>query len=431
MSFIRKYIRQLDNRDRLLFVVGLLVFIKLKILGTFATAEILIFAVTPFIPFRQFMRDPRMRTFFTLACVWLLGVLIADFYNESTLENCLKGAFNVVFLILLIPFSYWTLHDKPERMLTFLAGAAISSYVAFLLFGSGYESEVSNIVWGYYAIQYLFVAAAAFLYFSGHRKAGCVTLFMYGFYGLFNLSRYTFLLYTLDVIILFSIGKVTERNRRARRRALYRHALFLVLCLCAAFGGIRAVYSGLAAGGMLGKYAQEKYRSQAETVLGIASGRVDFFEAGYAIIANPLMGYGSFAIDKDNVVNRFREKVGLERATNRGVTGINKSLPTHSYLFGAWVQSGILGMLIWLWAFIILVKFLTRYLLYRPRLVLLNLALASMTLWDILFSPLSSRPIVVFSMTFFIIQYSQAYLYDKKRRLGNKYLDSNTVVQPG
>ncbi|MCM1163358.1 MAG: hypothetical protein NC339_03810 [Muribaculaceae bacterium] len=432
MSPIRQYIKQFDRKDKLIFLVGLLTFVKFRLLGTFAAGEILVFLITPFIPFRSFLHNGRMRTFATLACLWLAGVLIADIYNESSLENSLKGAFNVVFFLCLIPFGYWMLSDKPERMLTFIAGAAISRYLSYLLFGSGTEdSEIADIVWGYYSLQYLFLAAAAYMYYAGHRKAACITIFAFGFYGLFNLSRYLFLIYTLDVIILLTIGKVNNSNKRARRRALYRHSIPLVLCLCVAFGGVKYLYSSLAAKGVLGEYAQLKYKKQASSAIGIASGRIDFFEAGYAIIANPLMGYGSFAKDKDNVVNRFREKIGIEKSVNRGISGMDQYMPTHSHIFGSWIQAGILGMFLWLWVLVLMFKFLFRYLLYNPRMLLFNLVLASMTIWDILFSPLGSRPITVFSIIFFITQYSQAYLNDKVHRQGNRYIHYNTVVQPG
>ncbi len=66
------------------------------------------------------------------------------------------------------------------------------------------------------------------------------------------------------------------------------------------------------------------------------------------------------------------------------VSGI---IQTHSFIFGAWVDAGILGAVFWGWVFVMALKALLK--LYPPKFVLPPLVpwMAFEMLWEILFSP--------------------------------------------
>ncbi|MCM1522570.1 MAG: hypothetical protein NC039_07965 [Muribaculaceae bacterium] len=430
MSAIGRLIRHLDNKDKLIFVVGLLSYIKFRVLGTFACAEILIFLSTPFIPFKAFTRNKEVRTFFLLAGLWLLGVLLADIYNDSPLTERLKGTFNVMFLMMLIPFAYWILYDKPQRMLFYVLGAGISGVLSFHFQGTAYEAdnEIANIMWGYYAMQYLTVAIAAWLYYAGHRKAGCIVIMAFGILGLFNLSRNVFLLYTIDTIIILVIGKVVESNKWRSKLKMAKRFIPLLLLLVIAFMGVKAVYSDLAASGTLGERAKEKYEDQAGRKLGLVSARSDFFVALYSITESPIFGYGSYAKDTGHFNQRFYNMIGQDLHMNRVPDTTEKLMQGHSYILGAWVYSGILGCIFWVWVLFMLLKFIHKALFLYPNLLLLNITLLSMLLWDIFFSPFKDRMVVLMDLTFILIQ---LYAYRKYTRQDKLNLNNNTLVQSG
>jgi hypothetical protein len=62
-------------------------------------------------------------------------------------------------------------------------------------------------------------------------------------------------------------------------------------------------------------------------------------------------------------------------------------IPEHSYLFGAWVDAGILGAVFWAWVFLLDAKTLMR--VYPPTTMLLPVMsyVGFELLWDIIFSP--------------------------------------------
>src|SRR5258708_14335741 len=81
----------------------------------------------------------------------------------------------------------------------------------------------------------------------------------------------------------------------------------------------------------------------------LLAGRNEFLAAGSAIRDSPFIGHGSWAKDpkyKAILYDRLAElgyrKMGPELESD--------VIPSHSYVFGAWVESGILGAVFWCWA---------------------------------------------------------------------------------
>ena len=82
--------------------------IKVRFLGTFGISEILVFCSYFFIGLRLGLSEnKRMNHIVLLSLLWLIGIFIADRFNDINLIDSLKGSFNVIFIILLIPFVYW------------------------------------------------------------------------------------------------------------------------------------------------------------------------------------------------------------------------------------------------------------------------------------------------------------------------------------
>ena len=65
----------------------------------------------------------------------------------------------------------------------------------------------------------------------------------------------------------------------------------------------------------------------------------------------------------------------------------NGFIPTHSYLFGAWVDAGILGAVFWAWIFVLAARVLMRVYPETAQLLPVVAFLSFLLLWDILFSP--------------------------------------------
>lgn len=383
----------LINKDRFIFIIGLLSMIKFRFLGTFGISELLVFSSYLCINSQIALENKHVRKLLLFAFIWLIGVISSDIINHSTLENSLKGSFNVVFIIALIPFGYWALYDKPERMLFFWAGVAVSSILGFRFQRVEMMNELAADTWTVYAVKWLFLFLGGWLYYRGNIKFAYILLVTFATWTLFHQSRNIFLMFVLPVGILIYIGEVTDYNIFEKFNRYRRGVLKLFLVVGITFIGISYTYETLAANGTLGEYAKNKYIKQKQSELGLASGRADFLASLYAISKKPIFGYGSYAVDNDKVFAEFNRIIGLDYSDL--LSGENR-VPAHSYMLGAWVNAGLLGFIFWLFILKKIFNFLRFSLFCRHKLMCINLLLTFSMLWDIFFSPFADRLNFVF-----------------------------------
>lgn len=381
-----------SRKDIFLFVVGVLSLIKVRFFGTFALAEILSMSSIFFLPWWRCLYNKQVRILFSMACLWLLSVLVSDLYNDSLFVNSLKGSFNVIFLILDIPFVYWAFYDRPKRILYYWFGVGLGSLIQFYIF-SNYESEFEYDVWRVYAYDVLFIALSGILYYRGFKLLSLMAIEGFAIWSLFHFSRNIFLSATISVAMLLFIDRMGKGTPIQLQR-IYRQKILLILCSIG-LGAVIAfnVYDYTASRGILGENAYNKYHMQKNTAAGIASGRLDFAISLKLISENPFWGYGSYAIDKDGYKERYLESHGYEvSGEDRG----ESMLPGHSYFLGAWVYSGLLSVPFWLYI-IGQICFCLKNgtMLKNFRLMGIVVLLMSSYIWKIFFSPFADRILFV------------------------------------
>jgi O-antigen ligase len=156
------------------------------------------------------------------------------------------------------------------------------------------------------------------------------------------------------------------------------------------------IYSALAVNGYLGQKNQEKYLSQSEGRYGIViNGRVNVVGAVLALRDSPLVGYGSWAEDRNRYFEQALELVGFDPRIYSGAEDVvTMRIPTHSYLLEAWVEHGALAAIFWIYALYFLIKFMRHYPIKDRAYLALMCVQFWLFLWNIFFSPLGSRPVV-------------------------------------
>ena len=162
------------------------------------------------------------------------------------------------------------------------------------------------------------------------------------------------------------------------------------LALAVAVGGIGlafvSLYGHLASGGALGASAAQKYEVQAGGSLGlVARGRPEILVSSRAVADSPFLGHGSWAKDPKYLEMQIGD--GVHPSPSTLAEGL---IPTHSYLMGAWVEAGLLGVPVWIWTVFLAAGVLAR--LYRRDGLLVPLiAFAGLALtWNVFFSPYGS-----------------------------------------
>lgn len=379
------------NKNRIVFVIGLLSCIQVRVVGTFSIAEVVALLAMPFVGL-SCLRNKQIATFMAMLGVWLLGVVISDILNETPQVDAIKGAFNVILFIAIIPFIYWSLKDNIYRILYYAAGYGISGVLQWRFFISTGDNEYYAQVWLSYCLIGLICYIGYYLYSKGHKIAAYIVMEGFAFWTLFNESRHLFLMISLGIVILLIIGNVKENNWQIKQQKFLRNIIPLSIVLGIAFLGVTKTYSHLASEGYLGERAQHKYEVQHSTRMGLASGRQDFILAIHTIAANPIWGYGSYAKDKTGLnYQLLRQLESKQTAQILYSSTYQEMLHGHSYILGAWVYSGILGAIFWIYVLGIILKFARKYLLSYPTLTCYFVISISLMMWDILFSPFANR----------------------------------------
>lgn len=381
----------LHNKNLLVFIIGLLSCIQIRVIGTFSFAEVIALVALPFVGL-YCLRNKQIAIFIMMLFVWLFGVIISDIWNETPTEDALKGTFNVILFLLIVPFTYWSLKDDVKRILYYAAGYGISGVIRWRYFIATGEDEYYAQVWLSYCLLGLFVFIGYYLYSKGYKKTSYIILEGFAIWTLFNESRHLFMMISLGVIILILIGKVSESNWKVKQHKLIRNTMPMGIVLLVAFFAIAKTYTHLASSGYLGERAKYKYELQSSAKMGLASGRNDFILSLHTIAANPIWGYGSYAKDKYGLNYKLLHQVESKSfAQIMYSRTYQEMLHGHSYILGAWVYSGILGAIFWIYVSCIIFIFIRRYLLCYPSLVCYFTISICLMLWDILFSPFANR----------------------------------------
>lgn len=375
-------------KDLFIFLIGLLGYVQVRVIGTFAVSEVIILLFTIFIPIKKFWHNPYYRKYFLFAFVWLAGVLLADFWNNTPTEDAIKGSFNVLLLIAICPFCYWALADKPARYMYYLLGFAFSRLYNYYFQYHDY-TDYDYQVWLVYAYYPMAMVVGGLLYYYNKKNLSYVVVLAFSVWSLFHYSRNIFLVQSMAIITLMFINYISRNNKDFGRVFSRRVAFYIVLLIIGLYA-VSNIYSTLAGNGTLGIQAQQKYIRQNRTKIGVASGRGDFVTAAYLASRNPIIGYGSYAKDKDKVSFKFgRQFDAYKEASHWKKTDL---LAGHSYILGAWVYAGVLGFLFFAFILYLMWLFLRKgAIVKQPLLTGLLIYIYFKFLWDILFSPFADR----------------------------------------
>ena len=323
-----------------------------------------------------------------LALLWLVGVVSSDLYNETTTTSALKGSFNIILMILDIPFVYWAFYASPKRVLYYWVGVGIGSLIQFYVF-SYYESEFEYDVWRVYAYDVLVLALSGLLFYKNRILLSLLLAEGFAIWSLFHSSRNIFLCTTIAASLLIFIVHVKKTNIDKALSNYKKNISWLFISLLVGAFVASNAYEYAAGNGYLGERAYDKYIMQKYTDAGLASGRVDFLISWELIKDNPIWGYGSYALDKEGVKEKYLIEheyyVGDERKDS-------ELLPGHSYFLGAWVYAGILSVPFWLYIlYLVFYGTMRGTFLRQPRIMGLAILLIISYLWKILFSPFADR----------------------------------------
>jgi len=212
--------------------------------------------------------------------------------------------------------------------------------------------------------------------------------------SLFLNARNTFLCLSLSGVLM-AITSIPSLRRYLISAWDKRGAILLVSVMGVTYL-VGAIYVEGASRGVFGDEAQSKLKAQDNDAFGpvlgaLAGGRSEFNASFAAIGDSPILGYGSWARSA-YYYNIYVESI-RETGTPEQLAEINSrtysapQIPTHSHLFGAWVEAGIVGAAFWLMVLRRALQATRRSLELRGPVDVLILLNTVFFMWNILFSP--------------------------------------------
>lgn len=382
--------RRLSFLDLVALTAPLFLAFEVTVVGRLFAAEVLLGAMIPFLLARRNALASLPAAFVVLALVWLYGQVVTDLVRDTPPVDYLRGWFKIVFTLTNFVAIWLVIDGKARRVLLFATGACVGLVLTYYVnpnlyaagdpwkFGLGFPVTLGLVL----AACTPTVRAIPFLP-AGLVAAAAVANLERGFRSL------------AGVCVLVAAYLLVDQLVRRRAQLAERLSPVRVAALCVAGIAITAVfvdaYGELAQRGALGAKAQSRlaYQPRTDAAGIILSGRPEIFVSTQAIADAPIIGHGSWAKNQDYV----RQYIGTLTSLGRPLGTIRQAtlIPTHSHLFGAWVEAGILGALFWIWVLFIALRVLTTQYGRGEPLAPLVVFVTVVLTWDTLFSPFGAE----------------------------------------
>jgi hypothetical protein len=141
--------------------------------------------------------------------------------------------------------------------------------------------------------------------------------------------------------------------------------------------------------GLFEESVSQKFETQSGGRFGVlVGGRPETLVAIQAIRDSPIIGHGSFAVDPKYL--ELKQDIQYEYGyanTDDPEDSEEPTIPTHSHLTMAWVESGILGGLLWMYLLVLTIRGVLVIPFLRPNFAPLYCYMLMNFVWDIVYSP--------------------------------------------
>jgi hypothetical protein len=370
------------------FVVPALQFIQIPAIGVLSTSDLMLLAALPIAILRHPERLNRkpVPTILTLGFFWFLGQVVTDLVRHSSPEDYLRG-WSKIFLLLVNFTVVWIVACRNRgRFVLYSIGLGMGAILS-VYFHPSDDAVISPWKFGLGIPVTLLVAIWA-AHSGKHKYVGIllpltILAIVHSFQNVRSIALITF------ITAVYSLFQMSQ----ARNHARVGKANLAVLSLTVACGmwSFMLVYSHYVEQGIFGEYAQRKLEIQKNGAAGLLlGGRSEILASGQAILDSPLLGHGSWARDPTYAAILAEKRAELGYKNVEGPGGKKDDLiPSHSHIFGGWVEAGVAGAMFWLFVLVYTIGTLFKVSGWEPLLPLFAFA-GFLLIWDILFSPLGA-----------------------------------------
>jgi hypothetical protein len=385
--------------DILIFVLPILGLMQIELIGELFLHEIILILLFPILWLKRgrLLNQTIVKIILLFGFLWLISQIITDIYRETPQEDFLRGWAKIIFF--LIAFSSLVmLLTTPHRCFLWISASTIPMFLRpFELFAQDLDPY---ILWKFGvgpAVLLLTCLPSLWRLLNNSVNVAPVRrialLYIAFGVGSFFVNARSFAGISIATGVLLLVYS-RKYGIKLRIQSLAVGLIFSVLGAVVLIN----IYAFGASSGFFGNEAQVKYEIQTAhgggTIAILLGGRSEGLISSEAIADSPFIGHGSWAKDYKYLIDyigmrrTFSEDEGnpLDPDVNDGL------IPSHSYLLGAWVESGMVGGVFW-----ISIVFISLFIIVPSAFEIMNmlgvycLMTLPMFFWNILFSPFGAN----------------------------------------
>lgn len=403
--------------DLLAFIIPCLIFVEVKLIGRLFLPEMILLVLFPFLlqSRGRILWAAPAKTLIIFGLLWLSGQIITDIIRSTPFADFSRGWSNIGIFLLEFSAIYLLVIRSERRVILFAIGICIGQFLQYFIAPNIYAAGGETWKFGIgYAVTFLLILSTQLRLVSRiNNLSGAVLLAT----AVLNVLMETRSL--AGICFIAALYLFVQRRTKTSRTVITEvglKKLALAASILLVSGVVLLKFYGFVAGsGMLGASAQQKYESQAGGEFGLLiGGRQELLVSSLAIIDSPIIGHGSWA--KDPMYTALLPELllmyGYDEAQPVAYFYEDDLIPTHSFLFGAWVNSGLLGAVFWLWVMVFCAKLLLVVYKIKDTLTPVVAFVGFNMLWNIPFSPFGAetRPYTAYYLVLLMFMHNRLLL---------------------
>ena len=367
------------------FLIPALAFIRVQLGGVLYATDVCLLVAFPFVVYkhRRWLQIKSVRNFLYFGLLWLAAQVLTDIIRHTPFEDYSRGWSKILLTLTHFATIALLIRLSQRRLILYGAGMILGGVLTFFIAPNEFATALP---WKFglgTPITLLVCLTAGMI--ARRRPISAITMLTaIGVINLiFGFRSIGALCVAAAIYSYFQISPRFADSRMGKRRAL-----LTIAGLAAGVLGIYAIYVHGVKSGWFGGAEQEKYEMQSSGALGILlGGRSDILASSVAIMDSPFIGHGSWAKDPMYTAILFESMVDLGyENTNVAFENEDNVIPSHSYLFGAWVESGIVGAAFWVWVLWLAASALFQATGREPLFPFFGF-IGMLLIWNVLFSP--------------------------------------------
>lgn len=382
---------------------GIVSNISVNWVGTISCGEAISMALFMLVVYRNQLNRLDM-SILGISLFWAVMQLVSDLVNESEVRLMIKGVFAPIIFGPSMIGLYKYFQGGQRRFPVFMISALGYQLASMLIFPPSAEVDLrfAGNSWKFgYGAATLSLIAIFFSYFKRNNLSLAAAIFFYCVFSVKHDWREMAINPMLAVMVYLYAQNFREGVPRFIRGS-FPFLRFLLVFVPAVFvlnALLTVTFRSEFVLGMLSEEAAHKYRAQAAGDYGVLPGaRTEMVPEVQAFLDSPILGHGSWAIDKGNEYGKlfevWRYRHGytggqaMEDFSWVGAYVKDNIIPVHSFMLSAMVWFGFSGFIVWAFFANLYLRF---YFLDFLRLPFYYHMMAFVFFWNLLFSPFSGQ----------------------------------------